>query len=278
MLMEIKLKPAGMDELYGIYLPVKNAVACIVLVHGLGEHIGRYKELAAFFNENKYSFIGLDLPGHGKSPGKRGHIRNFILYQNILDAIAAYVRENEGGISLVLYGHSLGGGIALNYLVTGKNMDSGIITSPWLKLSFEPPKIKILLARVLSGLIPSLLQSSGLDPVDLSSDKNVVKEYRSDPLIHFLISIKLYVSATRNAAALLNCRDKLQVPVLMMHGENDRIASLEGSETFAGNNRMAELKIWADGYHELHNELFREEVYDYILKWLNKRYEIQNRN
>jgi len=77
---------------------------------------------------------------------------------------------------------------------------------------------------------------------------------------------------------LLNCRDKLQVPVLMMHGENDRIASLEGSETFAGNNRMAELKIWADGYHELHNELFREEVYDYILKWLNKRYEIQNRN
>ncbi|MDT8400636.1 MAG: alpha/beta hydrolase [Bacteroidales bacterium] len=276
--MEIKLRPAGTAELYGIYLPVKKAVACIILVHGLGEHIGRYKDMAAFFNENKYSFIGPDLPGHGKSPGKRGHIRDFSLYNNIIDEVASYVREHEGDIPLVLYGNSLGGSIALNYLVTGKNIHSGIITSPWLKLSFEPPGIKVLLARVFSGLIPSLLQDSGLDPDDLSQDKNVVKNYRSDPLVHSLISLGLYVAASRNASALLECRDKLQVPVLIMHGGCDRILSAEGSETFAGNNRMAELKIWADGFHELHNEVFREEVYVYILKWLNKRYEIQNRN
>lgn len=269
--MEIKLKPALTDELSGIYLPVNNARACVLVVHGLGEHIGRYKELAAFFNSEGYSFIGLDLPGHGRSPGKRGHISDFNLYNNIIDEMAGYVREHDSRLPLVLYGHSLGGGIALNYLVSGNHVQAGIITSPWLKLSSEPPGFKVFLANVVKGFWPSLLQQSGLDPEDISSDKNVVKAYRSDPLVHSWISVNLYLAAVRNAAGLLNCRDKLKLPVLLMHGGLDRIASFEGPETFVANNSMAELKTWPEGYHEIHNEVFREEVYAFISNWLDKK-------
>ncbi len=269
--MEIRIKPAGMQELSGIYLPVKKTKAAIIMVHGLGEHIGRYEKGAAFFNENKYSFIGLDLPGHGKSPGKRGHISSFSLYDNMIDAMVAYLRETEGDIPLILYGQSLGGSIALHYLVTNNNMHRGIITSPWLKLSYKPPKIKVLLASIVRHVLPSLLQSSGLNPQDISSDPRVVNEYISDPLAHSLISVNLFFSATRNAEILLNCRDGLHIPVLLMHGDSDRIASVKGSEALAENNPMTELKIWKGGFHELHSEVFREEVMTYILKWLDKK-------
>ena len=191
--------------------------------------------------------------------------------------MADHIREKEGDLPLVLYGHSLGGGIGLNYLVnTNNNMEAGIITSPWLKLGFDPPPFKLMLASALRRILPSLALSSGLDPDDLSSDKDIVRAYINDPLNHSRVSPGLFISAMRNAEALLNCNDRLRVPVLLMHGEKDRIASFNGSETFARNNSMAKLKIWKEGYHELHNDVFADEVRKYLFNWLERKYEIQN--
>jgi len=269
--MEIRIEPSGMQELSGIYLPVRNARAAIIMVHGLGEHIGRYEWVARFFNENGYSFIGLDLPGHGKSPGKKGHIKDFNLYDNMIDAVSDYLMEKEDSVPMVIYGHSLGGVIALRYLLAKDNISSGIITAPWLKLNYEPPKIKMLLASIVSRIWPSFIQSSGLNPRDISSDSRVVDEYISDPLVHSSISANLFFSATHNAESLLNCKDEFHTPILLMNGGSDRIMSVKGSEIIAANNTMAEIKIWEGGFHELHNEVFREKVMEYILLWLDKR-------
>lgn len=274
--MEIKIKPGNLSDLHGLYLPVKNPRACIILVHGLGEHINRYMDLAEFFNDNNYSFIGLDLPGHGKSPGKRGHIVNFQQYNTIIDAMTEYISKREQNAPLVLYGHSLGGTIALKYLIENDKINRGIITSPWLKLSFEPHKFKVLIASALCRVFPSMLQPSGLDPRYISTDESVTEEYRADPMNHSRISLNLFSSATVNAKRLLSCSNKLQVPVLLIHSNKDRITSAEGSQIFAVNNNMTDLKIWEKGYHELHHEVFRHEVLEYIINWLNKQYGIQN--
>lgn len=276
--MDIKIKAEHTDELHGLHMPVSNARGCIVMVHGLGDHIARYMGVAEFFNDHEYSFIGLDLPGHGKSPGQRGHIKDFDQYNEIISAMAKFCRDKEGDLPLILYGHSLGGAIALKYLLENNNMEKGIISSPWIKLGFEPPKLKIVLASVVGNIFPSLSQPSGLNPEDISSDRRVVKEYRSDPLIHSMISVNLFNAATANARRLLNCRDELQVPVLIMHGGKDRISSPEGPAIFAENNKMAELKIWESGYHELHNETFKSEVLNYIINWLEKKDGIQDNN
>ncbi len=266
--MEIKLNFSEKHELHGIYQPVSDAKAAIIMVHGLGEHISRYKEMADFFNSRNYSFTGLDLPGHGHSSGRRGHIDNFEQYNNIISAIIDFVRVREGDISLVLYGHSLGGAVALNYLAGANVIDKAIVTSPWLKLAVSPSSFKIFLAGIMNSLLPSLLQSSGLDPEDISSDKDVVEKYDADPLVHNKISVRLFSSATANARKLLEMREDIKIPLLLMHGADDRITSAEGSSVFAARNSRTELKIWEKGLHELHNEVFRDEVLDYIIKWL----------
>lgn len=267
--MEIKLNPSKKHELHGIYLPVEHPKASIIMVHGLGEHISRYKEIAAYFNSRNYSFTGLDLPGHGYSSGKRGHIDSFGEYNDIISAMADFVRSREGDTPLVLYGHSLGGLVVLNYLAgSSSGIYKAIVTSPWLKLAVTPSPFKIFLAGLMNRLMPGLLQSSGLNPDDISSDKNVVKKYRTDPLVHNKISVRLFASATENARKLQEMKEGIDIPVLLMHSADDRITSAEGSAVFAANNSKAELKIWKKGLHELHNEIFREEVFDYIIKWL----------
>ncbi|MBS0010924.1 MAG: lysophospholipase [Bacteroidales bacterium] len=269
--MDIKITIPDFGELHGIHMPAGEPRACIILVHGLGEHTGRYTALAEFFNSHGYSFTGLDLPGHGKSPGKRGHIRSFRQYNDIIDSMVEYIRQKEGGLPLVLYGHSLGGTIALNYLLENNHMSAGLISAPWIKLSFEPPRIKMLLASLVSKIMPSLVQASGLNPEHISTDKEVVERYKADPLVHSSISAGLFVSAMVTAERLLEGKNKLEKPVLLVHSEADMITSIKGSAIFAENNHMAELKRWEKGYHELHNEAFGSEVLAYFINWLREQ-------
>ena len=139
--MDIKAGTEDHPGLYGIYLPAADAKACIIFVHGLGDHISRYDEMAMFFNDHNYSFTGVDLPGHGRSPGKRGHIKDFGQYGDIISSVARFVREREGDIPLILYGHSLGGNIALNYLLDDNEFEKGIITSAWIKLDRKSTRL-----------------------------------------------------------------------------------------------------------------------------------------
>ncbi len=276
--MNISIEQVNGSVLSGMYYEAKNTRACIIMVHGLGEHTGRYSGMAEYFNKHNYSFIGLDLPGHGNSDGKRGHIDDFGIYNEVISAMKTYVQEQAGNIPLIIYGHSLGGAIALNYLKDDRDCRCAIITSPWLKLSFEPSGFKMRLASFMKRIYPSLLQPSGLDPDDISSDPEVVRNYISDGLVHSKISVSLFSGASDNAAALLACRECIKIPLLLMHGSKDRITSPEGSVSFAENNSMVEYKLWEGGYHELHNEVFREKVLQYIINWLEKQDGIQNEN
>jgi alpha-beta hydrolase superfamily lysophospholipase len=246
--------------------------ANIIFVHGVGEHIQRYKEWAEMLNKEGIGFTGVDLPGHGQSEGRRGHIKSYSTTDGMIEILLTNSVNTFKGIPLFIYGHSLGGGIVLDYILRKKpGITGAIVTSPWLKLSFEPEKSKIALASVMKNILPGLVQPSGLVVEHISHDADVVSRYKADPLVHDKISVSLFHSAMRAAARSLEHAGELNLPLLIIHGSDDQICSPEGSRIFASKTPLAELKIWEGGYHELHNEPFRQEVFAYLMNWINSK-------
>ncbi len=252
--------------------PGENTRAVVLLVHGLGEHVQRYNYWAGLFKKEGIGFVGVDLPGHGRSEGRRGNIASFKVLDEMLDILINSCRQTFPGIPLYIYGHSLGGGIVLNYLVRkNPRLKGAIVTSPWLRLSFEPSKSKVMLASVMRFILPGLTQPSGLIVSDISHDAAEVEKYKNDTLNHGKISVSLFHSTVTAAAYTLEHAADLKINTLLLHGSDDRITSPDGSRLFASGNPRVELKIWDGGFHELHNEPFKEDVFKYILSWINKQ-------
>jgi acylglycerol lipase len=253
-----------------IHSPGEDARAVVILVHGLGEHIQRYNYWADMFKKEGIGFAGLDLPGHGRSEGRRGYIRSYSQSDEMIDILLNTCSKTFPGIPMYLYGHSLGGGIVLDYLIRkNPKIKGAIVTSPWLRLSFEPPKIKIALANIMRFILPGLIQPSGLNVSHISHDQSVVENYKNDHLVHGKISVSLFHGAMKAAEHSLEHASELKVNTLLIHGSDDLICSAEGSREFASKSNKVELKIWDGGYHELHNEPFKDEVFKYIISWIN---------
>ena len=249
--------------------PGEKLRAVIVLVHGVGEHIQRYMEWADLFSKEMIGFAGVDLPGHGLSEGRRGHIKSYVHTDEMIDILINECKMTFPGIPIFLYGQSLGGGIVLDYLIRlNPKIKGAVVTAPFLKLAFEPSRSKVKLAAIMKNIYPSLLQSSGLIVDHLSHDKEVVKRYVNDPLVHDKISVSLFHEAMKAAKNSLDNAANLKVPLLLVHGTDDMICSPEGSKEFAGKTRLAELKLWEGGYHELHNEAFKYEAFKFISNWI----------
>lgn len=271
--MDFNIKLKNGQVLRGIIQsPGENTKAVIILVHGIGEHIQRYNYWADLFRKEGIAFAGVDLPGHGRSDGKRGNIKNYNILAEMIDILISSCKQTFPGIPVYLYGHSLGGGIVLDYLLRkNPRIKGAIVTSPYLRLAFEPPKIKLILASVMKNILPGLIQPTGLNTTHLSHDKTVVEKYVNDPLVHGKISVSLFYASAEAAKYSLSHASELKIPTLILHGNDDLILSPDGSREFAGKSDKAELKIWDGGYHELHNEPFKEEVFKYIMNWINKK-------
>jgi alpha-beta hydrolase superfamily lysophospholipase len=271
--MDYNIKLKGGQILRGIIIsPAENLRAIIIFVHGLGEHIQRYHHWAELLAGEGIGFTGMDLPGHGRSDGVRGNIKSYAQTDEMLEILQEYVSKTFPGVPVFIYGHSMGGGIVLEYILRKKpDIKGAIITSPTLKLSFEPNKFKIALASVMKHILPGLIQPSGLVVTHLSHDKDVVSRYVADPLVHDKISVSLFHNIMNAGKKTLENASDLYIPLLLMHGSDDLICSPEGSRIFASKTGMAEIKIWEGGYHEIHNEPFKADVFAYLMKWINNK-------
>lgn len=242
----------------------------IMMVHGLGEHSGRYERWAGLFVENGYNFIAVDLRGHGNSEGKRGHAKSL---DKLLDDVDILIRETEKifpDSKKVLYGHSMGGNLALNHVIIRNHpLDALIVTSPWLSLTNPPNQFVIQLAEFLKKFFPGLLLSDGLNADDISHDPEVIRKYEKDPLVHNRISLKLFSEVYKAGYFALRNVYKINSPFLIMHGTQDQITDPKSSENYVLNtNHNTHLKLWEGQYHELHNELIYKDVFNFILDWL----------
>ncbi len=245
--------------------------AVVALVHGLGEHIGRYAHLGEAFTQAGYVLSGFDLRGHGKSGGARGV---FPPEAVVLDDIAAFLKETSARFPdkpLFLYGHSLGANLVLTYVLKRKPAIKGVIaTGAPLRLAFAPPAWKLALGKMLNSIAPSLVMANGLATSELSNDPAVEPAYVHDPLVHDRISVRLSQDMLGQGVYNLEHASEFPLPLLLMHGGSDRIASPEASFEFASKmGPQCTLKIWDGMKHEIHNELGKAEVIRFTLDWLD---------
>jgi len=253
--------------------------AVIALVHGLGEHTGRYHHVGEAFTKTGYALMGLDLRGHGRSGGIRGHTPSMEAYMLDIDSLIERARVRYPNLPVFLYGHSLGGILTLNYCLRRKpDLKGVIVTSPALHSSLENQPVKVMLAKVLGTLMPTVTLSNGLDPATLSHDREVVEAYAKDPLVHDKASLgwgKTMLQANRWA---LEHASEFPLPLLLMHGKADMLAFPSSSMEFAaGLKDKCTLVLWDDLYHETHNELRKAEVLDAIVDALRSCHAFGNR-
>lgn len=242
----------------------------IVLLHGMGEHFGRFTHVAEFFRTRGYATIGMDHRGHGLSTGKRGHTPSFSHLMSDIDLLLEKTRELFPGSPLILYGHSMGGSLAANYALRKKPQVKGLIlTGPYFKLGFEPPAWKVATANIMAGIFPSLTLPTALEKAALSRDPAVVEAYKKDPLVHDKISTAFFSEVHAAGLYAIDHVSELQVKTLAMHGTADRLTSPDGTKAFAKNNpEQIKLKLWDGFFHEIHNEPGKEQVFDYMATWI----------
>jgi alpha-beta hydrolase superfamily lysophospholipase len=258
-------------HLQGKYWKLNKPQAIVCLVHGLGDHIGRHTHVGDFMAAHQIAMVAFDLRGHGRSEGKRGHIPSYEALLNDVENVLTYTKSLYPGTPLFLYGHSMGGNIAANYVLKKKVdiLKGVIISSPWLRLSFNPSAIQLTLAKLASKIYPKYTQPNGLNARQLTHDPEIAKAYLSDPLVHTHISATLFFGMYQNGEWAIKHADLLKIPALVMHGQNDPITSMPATREFARKaGNLATIKVWDGLLHETHNESNRMEILAYMKDWI----------
>jgi len=244
----------------------------ICLIHGLGEHSGRYAYLAGQLNGAGYTLLTYDLRGHGKSEGQKGHVSSFEDYLKDTDTLLKEAQDRYPGAALFIYGHSLGALIVIDFVLHRKPKLNGVIvTGLSNKTALQEQKLKVALAKMLGAIMPTVSLSSGLIPSTISRDAEVVRQYVNDPLVHNQVSLGWGKSTLEAIAWTEQHASEWTLPVLFMHGEKDQLGYAEGSKEFASKIKGdCTLKIWPGLFHEVHNEPEKDEVFAFLRNWLDE--------
>lgn len=258
-------------NLFGQYWQPKTAKAVVVLVHGMGEHSGRYeKSVLPTLLNNDYAVMTFDLFGHGKSEGKRGHCPN---YNALLEAIEVLINKAEtifNKLPVYLYGHSLGSNLVLNYAIRKQHNIKGVVaTSPFLRLAFQPPKWKVALGKLMLKIAPSVTLPSEIETKAISSIESEVKRYENDDLIHGKISPMYLFPVIEAGEYAIKNASKIVCPILLFHGKADRIIDFKGTVELNSKIKDNALTLFDNGYHELHHDSDAQEMLQSIVNWLD---------
>ncbi len=253
-----------------------NKVVC--LIHGINEYAGKYSRLAKYFNEQGISIFSMDLRGHGKSFGTRGHCAPREAVLRDIDMLIDYIKCQKKDAEIIIYGHSMGGNITLDYRNRGKYREcikGYIISAPWIRLVREISKHKYIAIKCIAKIFSRFKLNSSIDEFNLGNKYNVVG-YKKDPLIHKYISAQCAKECYEIGEKLYSGKlyRKNSRPMLIMHGDKDKICSVEGSRRVAeveGDN--CEYIEWTGMDHEIHNRCIvseSKEVLEKVVEWINK--------
>lgn len=242
----------------------------LAIVHGLGEHGGRYAPLAEVMVNAGVNVFVLDLRGHGQSEGERGHTPSYSLLQSDIEEFLKYCRAEHNESRLFLMGHSMGGNLVAHYVKhdTSQELSGFILSSPFFEVAFEPPAWKVQLAHAVGSILPGLTQGNELDPTAISRDASEVEKYVKDPLVHDRISVRLYLSIIAAGQKLLDDGKSVKIPGLVYHGDADRLVSYTATERFAKRNPNLTWVPLPGYFHEPHNDEGREKVYEMIREFV----------
>ncbi len=245
--------------------------AAIALVHGLGEHSGRYPRLVELLPAAGFAVSAFDERGHGKTGGPRVHAPSYEALMKDIDRHVEKTRELFPGMPLFIYGHSHGGAQVLYYVLDRKPAVAGTVaSSPATGSGVPQPAFKVVVARLLSRVAPTMKIPLGSPMEGISSDAAWVEASRADALMQEGLSVRLGSEMLKAGQWILS-HGSFPTPLLIMQGTDDLHVSPALNVEFA--KRLpgdVTLKVWEGMRHELHNEVIKDEVIAFALRWLEK--------
>ncbi len=262
---------AGRQVYTRTWLPDGETRVNIILVHGIGEYCERYQHVAEFLTGTGCAVYGFDHIGHGKSEGKRGCMSYDDAFA-IITSIKNDLAEKFPDIPMILYGHSMGGGVVLAYGTKYSDKLKGIIaTSPAVGMARPLSSGMVAMMRVLNKIMPNMTISNGLPADGISRDKAVVERYQNDELVHDKVSVRLGLDLFDWGNRVAAFDKPYPVPLLVVQGSEDTLVDPVASEKFAQNAKGdVTYKRFEGGYHELHNEPNKQELFDVLAAWIEK--------
>jgi alpha-beta hydrolase superfamily lysophospholipase len=260
---------AGGQLFFRNWTPFARLEGTIVIVHGLGEHSGRYVHVGDFFSRAGFSVFAFDLRGHGSSDGKPIVIRRYEDYLADLEAAVNYLNRPN---PLILFGHSLGGQLVLAYAQSPKKPPTGyIVASPWLLLT-QPPSVWLEgFARFVNVVCPEWRCPNRIGPGDTSRDQALLDSFPDLDKTHQFITVRTYFEVIKMSRKLM-AHPSVDAPVLLTHGEADSVTSVDATQKFF-ERLVAPSKTfigYPEGRHELHNDLMRTSVLQDYKDWIEK--------
>ncbi len=261
------------DMFFRHWRPDSESLATLWIVHGIGEHSGRYFPMAEYMVARDIEVFAMDNRGHGRSAGKRGHVDSF---QQFLDDLHTFWLRfgPDQEKPVVLFGQSLGALIALHYASEyAADLDTVIFSAGAFSLPEKLPKLKIAAAKLLLKLKPDTTFNNEIDPECLSSDPEVVRDYLDDPYVHDRISVRLFFDLVDRVNAAPDVAAILDLPALFMHGAQDCLLPVRGTEQIYSrwHGEPKELVIWPNMRHDLPNDTGRDEVFAKMSDWISER-------
>ena len=256
------------------YLPDGAARAAVIVAHGYAEHSGRYEDLAYRLVKEGYAVYALDHRGHGQSGGKRASVRVFREYIDDLARFIDRVRETRPQPPRFLFGHSMGGLIALQLVLEHPEKVEGLaVTGALLQNAVPVPPLLERAASIVSAALPDLPVQE-LHAEDVSRDPAVVQAYKDDPLIyHGKVRARLGYEMLRTGPYVLGRAHNIELPLLLQHGTADKLAAIAGAEALFGTvgSEDKTLELYRGAYHEILNDPGKEKVMDDLVGWFNAR-------
>ena len=259
-------------QLYTKNYLLANPNANLLLVHGMGEHCERYTHVAAALNTLGISVYSFDLRGHGKSTGDRVFIKDIAEYREDVETIYKTVPKD---LPLFILGHSMGGLITLNFLLhqVRTEIKGVVLSGAALAVGDDITPVTQFVLKLVGNFLPQL-KTLKLDPKSISRDEKIVEEYQTDPLIYHEGAKAGTGLALLKAIKEITPKFKdFNYPALFMHGEADKIVNPQGTKDLFAECKSTDktLKIWDNAYHEIFNEINKNEVIDLMVKWIADR-------
>ena len=268
------LAGAGGERLFHRTWTPERPVGRVLIVHGLGDHSGRFRTFGRWLALHGLEARALDLRGHGRSSGRRGHAEGFDRLLADVERLGDRADEEAGSLPTVVFGHSLGGLVALRYLQErpSGSLQGAVAVAPFLRLEMRPPAWKLALGRVADRWLPGLTLASGTETELVLRDPEERRERRADPRTHDRISARLWGEMQRAADAVMEAAGRFDAPVLLQAAGDDRVVSSAAVAELAGRlGGDGQLLHYPESFHDLlHDPAAREAARD-ALSWIRGR-------
>jgi lysophospholipase len=254
-------------------LPDGEPRAHVAVVHGYGDHFGRYGYVADALLADGFAVHGFDYRGHGRADGRRGYSEAWPHFVDDLESFWERVRKDAGGKKVFMLAHSHGGLMAVKWLGERKveGLSGVVLSAPYLKLAITPPALKLLAARAVGRLVPWLPLKTELTPEDLSKDPEVQRAAREDPLYLTVVTPRWFLESTKAQAEAMLLAPKIQAPLFVLCGAEDGVAAPAAARVFfeAAGAADKKFKEYPGMRHEPLNEVGRAEVFRDISGWIS---------